>query len=61
MVQQSLTPAREECSKYDLTTAPSLFLIVQEGGLLLVVSHLFAVPILVYGWGRTKKKKKTKI
>jgi hypothetical protein len=57
--QSSLTPAREECNKYDLTSQlPArdwATIMIGPGGLLLVVfqffppfpPHLFAVPVLV--------------
>jgi hypothetical protein len=42
---KSLTPAREECNKYDLPFPVSDWLIITIGprGLLLVVAHLFAL------------------
>ncbi len=47
--QKPNTPAREELIKYDLTTGPyiywPIFITIGPGGLLLVVSHLFAVPV----------------
>jgi hypothetical protein len=54
--------AREECNKYDLTTTPYFRLapniMIGPGGLLLVVSHLFAVPpVSVFnGWSCEKSK-----
>jgi hypothetical protein len=54
--QQSLPPAIEECNKYDLTCA-FLFdwplIMIAPGGLLLVVSYLFAVLVL---WVELEKK-----
>ncbi len=42
--------AREECNKYDLTTAPCVsdwrIKIIGPGGLVLVVFHVFAVSVL---------------
>jgi hypothetical protein len=55
---QSLTVAREEeCNKYDFTGAPYFLLAIMigPGGLLLVVSHLFAVSILVLFTGGVGK------
>ncbi len=44
----SLTAAREEeCHCYDLSECCSLFKLPGPGGLLLDVSHLFAIPVLV--------------
>jgi hypothetical protein len=42
---KSLTPAREECNKYDLPFPVSDWLIITIGprGLLLVVAHLLAL------------------
>jgi len=59
MPEQILTTDREQCNKYDLT-AVACFLLAYHNdgpaGLLLVVSHLFAVPVLVYklGWKKSK-------
>jgi hypothetical protein len=50
-IQQSLTPTPEECNEYDLTTVPVFYLsiiMIGPGALLLVVSHLFAVALLVF-------------
>jgi hypothetical protein len=49
MAQQSLTPAREECNKYDviwLAVSHLPIINIGQGSLLLVVSHLFVVFIL---------------
>jgi hypothetical protein len=63
VTRQSLTPVREECNKYDLTTVPCFsfaIIMIGSGGLLLEISYLFAVPILVLWVGLEKKKKKIK-
>ncbi len=57
--QKSLTPTPEECNKYDLTTVPVFYfsiILIGPGALLLVVSHLFAVPLLVLSLGLEKSK-----
>jgi hypothetical protein len=44
-----LTPTRKECNEYDMIVAPVSYrpiIMIGLGGLLLVVSHLFAVPVL---------------
>ncbi len=46
-----LALVREECNKYDLTTAPFFdwpIIMIGPGGLLSVVPHLFVVPISVH-------------
>ncbi len=51
----------KECNKLDLTAAPCFWLANHNnylGALLLVVSHLFAVPVLVLWVGLEKNKKK---
>ncbi len=53
----------KECNKLDLTAAPCFWLANHNnylGALLLVVSHLFPVPVLVLWVGLEKNKKKTK-
>jgi len=46
VAQQSYTPAREECNKYDLTVVTDWsIMMIGPAGLLLVVSHLFANPV----------------
>jgi len=45
VAQQSYTPAREECNKYDLTVVTWSIMMIGPAGLLLVVSHLFANPV----------------
>jgi len=61
VTQQSLTRAREECNKYDLTAAAACFsfaiIMIGSGGLLLVISYLFAVPVFVSG-GRPEASKR---
>ncbi len=59
--QQILTPARKECNKLDLTAASCFWLANHNnclGALLLVVSHLFANPVLVLWVGSEKKQMK---
>ncbi len=57
--QQSLTPAKEECTNYNLTAAPCVsdlsIMMIGIGGLLWVVSHPFALPVLVCSVGFQKK------
>ncbi len=46
----ALCTCRKECSKYDLTAASVSdwpIIMIGPGGLLLVVPHLFAVPVSV--------------
>ncbi len=59
--KQSCAPGREECNKYDLISHCCLFLIaliimIGPGGLLLVVSHRFLVPVLLFMGGVAKKR-----
>jgi hypothetical protein len=45
-----VTPTRKECNEYDMTFVPVSdwpIIIIGLGVLLLVVSHLFAVPVFV--------------
>jgi hypothetical protein len=58
MAQQTITTAREECNKYDLTVDPISnrpIVRIGVGSLLLVVSHIFAVPVLLL-WLALEKK-----
>jgi hypothetical protein len=52
--QQSLTPAWEECNRYDLTAAPCvsdwLIVLIRPGALLLVISHRFARVLVLVLW-----------
>jgi hypothetical protein len=59
---QTLTPAREECNKYDLTAAPSFWLANHDDwSRWFAISSLlpvFAVPVLLLWVGLGKKKTK---
>ncbi len=53
------TATPEECNKYDLTTVPVFdlsIIMIGPGALFSVVSHLFAVPLLVLSLGLEKSK-----
>ncbi len=58
--QQSITTTREECNNYVLTRLPvshwPIIIIFGPGALLLVVSHLFAVLVLVFWVGMETSK-----
>jgi hypothetical protein len=50
---------KRECNKYDMTAAQCVshrpIKMIRPGGLLLVVPHLFGVPVFqFYGWGYKK-------
>jgi hypothetical protein len=49
---KSCTPAREDCNKYDLTSSPCCWLANHNECRWFAISssHLFAVPVWVYGW-----------
>jgi hypothetical protein len=60
-VLKSCAPAREECNKYDLTgAAPCVYdwhiIMIGPGGLLSVISHLFAAPVEFSGWALGYRK-----
>jgi len=56
---KSLPPAREECDIYTISLLLPVsawsIIMIGSGGLLLVVSHIFAIPVLVL-WVRFGKK-----
>jgi hypothetical protein len=57
-VAASLCTCRKECNKYDLTATQCVsdlpIIMIGPGGLLLVVSHLFAIPASVLWVGLQK-------
>ncbi len=59
LVQENCAPAIKKCNKYDVTNAPYFLLNNHDiglGGLLLIVSHLFAILVSWVDLGNPNNK-----